>query len=552
MATLQLAMFFAALCPVITVADNFIKSDPSGPVVAGIDTNITISFYIYGEKIVNRSLHTHVDQAYFDFPPGFIPIFDVPRGKVDVYSILEEGGNSSTDFHLIDISEHLSGRYGVGLDGIEPTDIRKYVEVIVPAAHWQPKNYVVVDVGETITLTCMAVQYQSLVASTNLTVSGPASSNRLKRMTFNEGPNPVVSLPITIEHVSATDAGRYACTSQDVMDSSIRNIEMLDLMVTTVATSGDVSVARGQSLALSCWLPWLDLNLQNVVWYRLNEYPELRRGQMEKVEVDINGDFVPDALFSPTGQWFVLYNVTSSLATTYKCKVEFTIPQNPNQYYVSPYSSISVSVKEHEKPIKQPSCTSWKTFYLTNLPTSVTVTERDNDYRWSVNIRVNATQNLLMTIFDASREESVHRFEIVLDSSSVVIERYGLEEFDPLLDRVIVNTLNLFPTNEMKEFTLHYYYDTLRILEGIESPETLIIYNNFRQMPGFTRYSVSFAVTENDSDAEVEYCISEDVVEPAPCSVNDGCISKGTRTNVTSFLVVICGLYIVVQHNFSV
>ncbi|XP_077868814.1 uncharacterized protein LOC100378947 [Saccoglossus kowalevskii] len=211
----------------------------------GLVPTLPYRFMYMGDDLLGRTANVHSDQTYFNFPAIFTPDDEAPNYVKDK-TILHADGNKTTHFYLTDISQHLAGKYGVEVEG---TNLIDYIEVIVPAARWQPSNHVYVKAGEAVHLTCMAVQYGSLVASTNLT-----GSDRAKRMISDERPNPVESLSITIENVSEADAGLYACTSQDSMDSSVSETDMLELTVTAGQADTGTRSSAASFLVVICGL----------------------------------------------------------------------------------------------------------------------------------------------------------------------------------------------------------------------------------------------------------------------------------------------------------
>lgn len=211
------------------VRSDFIWVDEPGPLVAGIGTNLTIKFEILDKGIRNQ-IHTHTDLDFYSFPPEFDLDLDSAMGQVVLVST-RHNNSASVEYKLIGVDERLFGRYGVGVGGIELHNKPVYVEVVMPLAKWKETNRVVTKTGERLNVTCMAVQYASLRASTNLSARYALSSSRQKRMLSHDGPNPVASLSITTESVTKSDAGRYACTSQDIDDPEIVRSDYLDVVV---------------------------------------------------------------------------------------------------------------------------------------------------------------------------------------------------------------------------------------------------------------------------------------------------------------------------------
>ncbi|XP_077992601.1 uncharacterized protein LOC144446660 [Glandiceps talaboti] len=512
------------------IGGTLITVDPPGPIVAAVGTNLTIHFRLYddGNPFL---LSTHVDHSYFDFPPGFRLEFDQGGqiGSVIITTNIGPNETSTADVELAYVTEDFSGRYGVQIqrdeDGFGGPS--RYVEVIVPAAEWKPKGFIVARVGQTISMECMAVEYASLEASTSFNSDElTISADRQRRSPSDNGPNPVVTLNATIESVTEADMGRYACTSRDRNNPKIETTEYLELLIMSVMTTGSkIIVEEGQHTAIACWIPWLDESLQTVEWFR--DYSDLSRIRDHNNEIDLDNDGIPDAMTSLSGRWLIFFRVNMALTGNYQCKVKFTIPQQGRTIYSTPWETISlkVTLRETSESVEPPPCESWQDFDLSSSKPDnlVAITERDRDFRWTMQFRVRATNQLNITVSDASWVDDNNRFIVLMGvrndfgNSFTLVERHGIRDYNDDEHRKYEITPNILSDdpNIWDEFTLQYYYDTLRILRG-DAKLSILTYNNFQQFPTFTRFFADFSTAQMNNDTQVQVCVIEDVVDPTP------------------------------------
>jgi len=403
---------------------------------------------------------------------------------------------------------------------------------------------------------CSAVEYASLVASTSFNAGDiTVSPARRRRATSDIGPNPVVTLNVSIASVTEADMGRYACTSRDRNDPEIETTEYLELLVMKVMTTGSViTVQEQQHASIACWIPWLDDSLQSAVWYQ--DYRPLTTNAHN--EIDIDNDGIPDAMTSYSGRWLIFLNANMGLSGDYQCRVQFAIPQQGGTIYHTPWETISLKVtrRKTSESIQPPPCETWEDYDLSQPSNPVAVTDRDNDFRWTMRFRVKATDFLNITISDASWIDPKNRFEVLIGARNdygnefAVVERYGNAEFNKDEHRKYVITDDILTDDPdvWDEFTLEYYYDTIRILKGV-SQSPILTYNNFQQTPTFTRFFADFTAVQTGNDTEVQLCVREDFIDPTPivCDTeNCANVSAGIRYGmdfVMTTLVILSAIF---------